>query len=128
MPLPGGESDKFGNRYERRWTVYCMIDIMDEQAESIRLEPPGEEGEGVEFWLQREDLREYHQVKRQQSRQKGWTNAVLNSRRVLPHFFNKLSNKTDAHCVFVSIDRAFQFIFSIAFSVYGEAPAKHLDN
>jgi hypothetical protein len=49
MPLPGGATDKFGNRYEGRWTVFCMIDVMDERADAIRLEPPGEEGEGIEF-------------------------------------------------------------------------------
>src|SRR5688500_4018743 len=40
MPLAGGASDKFGSRYEGRWTVYCMIDVMDERADAIRLEPP----------------------------------------------------------------------------------------
>ena len=41
MPLPGGATDKFGNRYEGRWTVNCMIDVMDERADAIRLEPLG---------------------------------------------------------------------------------------
>lgn len=60
MTLPGGASDKFGNRYEGRWTVNCMIDMMDERADAIRLEPPGAEGEGIEFWVRRGDRREYH--------------------------------------------------------------------
>jgi hypothetical protein len=46
MPLSGGAADKFGNRYEGRWTVNCMTDVMDERADAIRLEPPGAEGEG----------------------------------------------------------------------------------
>jgi len=49
MPLAGGAADKFGNRYEGRWTVWCMLDVMAERADSIRLEPPGPEGDGVEF-------------------------------------------------------------------------------
>lgn len=53
MPLPGGDADKLGNRYEGRWTIACMIEVMDEEADSIRLEPPGFEGEGVEFWLRK---------------------------------------------------------------------------
>jgi hypothetical protein len=73
MPLPGGPTDKFGNRYEGRWTVNCMVDVMDEQADSIRLEPPRVEGDGVEFWIQRGDVREYHQVKRQHSASGRWT-------------------------------------------------------
>lgn len=49
MLLPGGAADKFGNRYEGLWTVACMLDVIDELSDSIRLEPPGPEGEGVEF-------------------------------------------------------------------------------
>jgi hypothetical protein len=44
-----------------------MTDVMDERAGAICLEPPGAEGEGIEFWVQRGDKREYHQVKRQHS-------------------------------------------------------------
>ena len=51
MPLPGGAAEKFGNRYERRWTVACLLDVMDEKADSIRLEPPEPEGQGFEFWI-----------------------------------------------------------------------------
>lgn len=29
MRLPGEATDKFGNRYEGRWTVYCMADLLD---------------------------------------------------------------------------------------------------
>jgi len=65
MPLPGGAAEKFGNRYEGRWTVACLLDVMDERADSVRLEPPGLEGQGVEFWITKRGIREYHQVKRQ---------------------------------------------------------------
>ena len=65
MPLPGGAAEKFGNRYEGRWTVACLLDVMDEKADSIRLEPPGPEGQGIEFWITKQGIREYHQVKRQ---------------------------------------------------------------
>jgi hypothetical protein len=30
MPLSGGATDKFGNRYEGLWTVDCMIDVIEE--------------------------------------------------------------------------------------------------
>jgi hypothetical protein len=106
MPLSGGATDKFGNRYEGRWTVLCMVEVMDEKADSIRLEPPGEEGEGVEFWVSRENNREYHQVKRQQSKG-SWTLGDLTSKGVLPKFWNKLKAPT-ATCVFISSDRAGQ--------------------
>jgi hypothetical protein len=107
MPLAGGAADKFGNRYEGRWTVNCMIDVMDERACSICLEPPGAEGEGIEFWVRRGDKREYHQVKRQHSARGSWTIADLGSRSVLTHFWEKLRDPR-ASCIFVSTHAACQ--------------------
>lgn len=101
MPLPGGATDKFGNRYEGIWTVRCMIDVMSARADSIRLEPPGVDGEGIEFWLKRSDLLEYHQVKRQNSPSGHWTIADLGNNGVLGHFWDKLQNPL-ASCVFIS--------------------------
>lgn len=107
MPLSGGSANKFGNRYEGRWTIARMIDVMDERADAIRLEPPGAEGEGIEFWVQKGNLREYHQVKRQHSATGRWTLGDLGRQRILSHFWEKLR---DPHtlCVFVSSQDAYQ--------------------
>jgi ABC-type phosphate/phosphonate transport system ATPase subunit len=107
MPLPGGPTDKFGNRYEGRWTVFCMIEVMREHADSIRLEPPGAEGEGVEFWVRRGNEHIYHQVKRQQSGVGRWTLGELQEKRVLSNFWQKLAEKT-AQCMFVSTHAPYQ--------------------
>jgi hypothetical protein len=56
MPLSGGSTNKFGNRFEGRWTVVCMIEVLNETACSVRLEPPGIEGKGIEFWLRRTNI------------------------------------------------------------------------
>jgi hypothetical protein len=90
MPFAGGATDKFGNRYEGRWTTVCMTEVLNETACSIRLEPPGDEGSGVEFWLKRTDRTEYHQVKRQTSSSGHWTLSKLNVEHVLQTFYNKL--------------------------------------
>ena len=103
MPLPGGPADKFGNRYEGRWTVFCMTEILDERADSIRLEPPGAEGAGIEFWLQKKDLREYHQVKRQHGQRHYWSISDLTKNGVLHNFLRKLDAE-NALCVFVSMN------------------------
>jgi hypothetical protein len=107
MPLPGGATDKFGNRYEGLWTVQCMIDVISERVDSIRLEPPGAEGEGIEFWLKRDDTIQYHQVKRQNSPSGKWSIADLGNNKVLEHFWKKLQNPL-ASCVFVSTNSAHQ--------------------
>ena len=101
MPLSGGAADKIGNRYEGRWTVSCMLDVLDEMAESIRLEPPGMEGEGVEFWLKRVGQPEYHQVKTGPR----WTVSDIAKAGVFPHFASRLANP-NARCVFVTNNSA----------------------
>lgn len=101
MPLAGGAANKFGNRYEGRWTVACMLDVMDENADSIRLEPPGPEGQGFEFWITKQGVREYHQVKRQRSLG-NWTLNALKGEGVLTNFAAKLHEDPTVHCVFVS--------------------------
>ena len=107
MPLKGGASDKFGIRYEGRWTVFNMADVVDERANAIRLEPPAVEDEGAEFWVRRGALLEYHQVKRQYGTEGRWTIASLKARGVLQFFSEKLKDPTTA-CVFTSTQAAFQ--------------------
>ncbi|MDP9438796.1 MAG: ATP-binding protein [Actinomycetota bacterium] len=107
MPLTGGATDKLGGRYETLWTVFCMLDVMDDRAESVRLEPPGEEGEGVEFRIRRGNSREYHQVKRQHGAEGRWTLNELGSRMVLSSFMNKLNDPATL-CAFVSSHPAYQ--------------------
>lgn len=107
MPLTGEATAKFGVRYETLWTVLCMLDIMDHRADSVRLVPPGVEGEGVEFRIQRGGVQEYHQVKRQHGAEGRWTLKELGSRMVLSAFWDKL-NDPAARCVFVSSHPAYQ--------------------
>src|SRR5579871_4814393 len=91
MPLTGSQSDKFGNRYEGRWTVYCLSRILSEEVISIQLEPVGAEGDGVEFTLMPANgNKEYHQVKRQHGGLGPWSLANLKTVGVLPNFWNKL--------------------------------------
>jgi hypothetical protein len=101
MPLPGGLSDKVGNRYEDRWTVRCAIDVLDNKADAIRLEPPGPQDDGVEFWVRFPDRVEYHQCKRQRTREGVWNLGALSSAGVLSTFLDKLK-APESSCVFVS--------------------------
>src|SRR5688572_25893389 len=105
MPLPGGAADKFGNRYEGRWTVHCMTRVLRDTARSIHLEPPGDEWEKIEFWLDlRSGAREFHQVKRQRA-ESYWTIAALKTEGVLGAFWERTREPT-ARFVFVSMDSA----------------------
>jgi len=102
MPLPGGASAKYGDRYEGKWTVYCLAKVMAEAAHEIHLEDPGLEGEGCEFWLKTSDgTTEYHQVKRQHATPRAWTIADLNHAGVLKTVYEK-TNDAVSRFVFVS--------------------------
>jgi hypothetical protein len=76
-----------------------MARVLGREYDSIRLEPPGPEGEGIEFCLKRGTAREYHQVKRQGARHRHWTLRELGG--VLTSFRARLADPS-ACCVFVS--------------------------
>ena len=123
MPLPGGSAEKFGNRYEGRWTVACLLDVMDEVADSIRLEPPGPEDQGFEFWVAKQGIREFHQVKRQHY-SGNWTLYTLVEEGVLTDFMTRLQDSS-VSCVFVSGNSAGQ-LEELCDRARGSGSKKHL--
>ena len=106
MPLTGGAAEKFGNRYEGRWTVACLLDVLDERSDSMRLEPPEPEDQGFEFWVTKQGIREYHQVKRQHP-SGHWTLYTLAEEGVLTNFITRLQDPS-VRCRFVSGNSAGQ--------------------
>ena len=77
MPRTGGEADKFGNRYERLWTVDAVLDLIDGDYSELTVEAIGDEAAGVEFVrTDHSGIREYHSIKRQHSKG-NWTIARL---------------------------------------------------
>ena len=108
MPLTGGATDKFGNRYEGLWTVRHLLEILDERADAIRLEPPENEVDGAEFWFAKNGIREYHQVKRQIGAEGRWQLATLKEKKVLSNFWKILQADPNSICVFISGHAAYQ--------------------
>jgi hypothetical protein len=103
MPPRGGLADKIGNRYEGRIAVRRILQLLDEQHDSVRIrfEQPGDDS--FEWWVQRRDgSRVYTQVKRQQSVDDEWTIGTLVSRGVIPAFGQRLGEDPAAHCEFFS--------------------------
>ncbi|MET9240963.1 hypothetical protein [Nonomuraea sp. NPDC003709] len=77
-PRSGGESDKFGNRYEGAWTVRHVLYVLAGHGDSITVEDKGDLAEGVEFTYRRSDAVEVHQLKRQHGTVNNWSVASLN--------------------------------------------------
>ena len=49
--MPGGAADKAGNRYEHRWVVLRISEMLEAKVSRIRPEPPGRGGTGIELTL-----------------------------------------------------------------------------
>jgi hypothetical protein len=96
----GGAADKAGFFHESLWGVRCMLDVLNGDAECIRIETPGDDG--AEFYLQRGKVREHWQAKRQVTGQETWTLAKLEG--VLEFFFKKF--RAGESCVFASVSDA----------------------
>lgn len=78
-PRRGGESDKFGNRYEAAWTVRHVLYVLAGFGNSITVEDIGDLSEGVEFTYRRPTSVEVHQLKRQNRTINNWSVASLQS-------------------------------------------------
>lgn len=105
MPLSGGSADKFGNLYEGRWAVKCLLDLIDESKgfTHLKLEPP--EVAGFEFYLITEaGIKEFHQVKTG----KTWSIAdfsyrskAVDAQSVWDHFVKILRENSQNSCYFL---------------------------
>jgi hypothetical protein len=103
MPPLGGLADKIGNRYEGRIAIWRILQLLDEQHDSVRarFEKPGDDK--FEWWVQREDgSHTYTQVKRQQAIDDEWSVGTLVSRGVIRAFGERLGEDPAARCEFFS--------------------------
>lgn len=98
MPLPGGPSDKIGNRYELRWIVRQLVNLVTGRLVWLRIEPPGEDA--IEFRCRSQQGEVAYQVKRGVSGGGHWTLAALAD--VLQGFGALLAAEPELRCVFGS--------------------------
>ena len=82
-----------------------MAKVLNGEAESISLEPVGDDGQGVEFTVTRPVGAEYHQVKRQRTGRGVWSLAALQAEGVLGNFYQKLDVQA-TETVFISTHAA----------------------
>ena len=92
MTLPGGPADKFGNRYEKWWTLSELVRLLHGDAEAIRIEDPGVEK--AEFIVTTGARRELHQVKRSHPNGK-WSLAALCNDGLLQAIGTELAGNND---------------------------------
>lgn len=101
--LKGGGASKEAAKFEARWTVNMLFDLLAGSASELELEPPGTI-KGFEFSMRRSQGREWHQVKHQNASEGKWSLAAL--KRVLTDFKDKLDSEDGSRCLFCSADSA----------------------
>ncbi len=106
--IRGGIADKLGNRYEAKWLVRSLIDVIADKAKWLKFEGVETEYQGFEFANARGEITEWHQTKIN-SPNGNWTINALKKEGVLKAFSDRLSADKNAHCYFVSQDNAKDF-------------------
>ncbi len=77
----GGRADKSGNRFEIRWTIYQILDVLDERLDYITLEALGDDERGVDIWVgQKNGIREAQQCKGRNSSKEYWDYGTANAK------------------------------------------------
>lgn len=107
MTMPGGQAEKFGNRFEGWWTIRQFARLMEEELLSITIESPWKSDEKFEFHLlSRDDYQEHYQVKRRATGVGNWSLAALDGAGLLEAFFDRVIQAPNDMCVFASEDQA----------------------
>lgn len=101
----GGIADKLGNRYEAKWLVRQLLDVIGGRAQSLRFEGISDSFRGFEFAIRRAGRVEWHQTKINNPNG-NWTIGALQREGVLSAFKTRLSADANDLCVFVSQDPA----------------------
>ncbi|MFG2643556.1 hypothetical protein ACGFYP_21600 [Streptomyces sp. NPDC048370] len=81
-PRAGGETDKFGNRYEGAWTVRHLLYVLLGSGDSIKVEDIDDLGKGAEFTYRHGSTVEVHQVKRQNGNANSWNVRSLDKKEI----------------------------------------------
>lgn len=101
-PRRGGEAEKFGARFEGRWTTNWLLDVLMGRADRVTVEKVDPETESVEFFVLHGDHEEGHQVKRQWKDRVNWSVGLLAEQGIL-----------DDAARMVRGDRGFHFVSTL---------------
>jgi hypothetical protein len=106
--FPGGIADKLGNRYEAKWLVRQLLDVISGKAEWLQFEGITPQFSGFEFAVYKGNLTEWHQTKIN-APHGNWTINALKREEVLAAFKKRLEASINNRCIFVSQDPAKDF-------------------
>jgi hypothetical protein len=103
--FPGGISDKLGNRYEAKWLVRQLLDVIAGKADWIKYEGVTPRFSGFEFAVGQKRATHWHQTKIN-APNGNWTISALQRESVLSSFKKRLEANIEDRCLFISQDPA----------------------
>lgn len=100
---PGGIADKAGNKYENRYLAYKLVSLCTGSIQSIKIEPAGSIGEGIEFYTTNEsNQKTFYQCKLSNGEKSFWSVKDLNRAGVMLSIKKHLLEYPDSSFVFVT--------------------------
>ncbi|NWL88482.1 hypothetical protein DMN77_12970 [Paenibacillus sp. 79R4] len=83
----GGRADKSGNRFEIRWTIYQILEVLDEKLDYVILEAIGDDEQGVDIWIGRKNgSREAQQCKGRNASKEYWDYGAANAKGIFKNW------------------------------------------
>lgn len=82
----GGRADKYGNRFEVRWIVYQLLDVLEEKKDSIKIEAIGDDEVGVDIWVEFNGYKEGQQCKGRNASKEYWDISSLKKKDILKNW------------------------------------------
>ena len=77
----GGRADKNGNRFEIRWVVYQLLQVLEEKIDYIILEALGQDEKGIDVWIgHKNGTKEGQQCKGRNGSKEYWDYGSVNAK------------------------------------------------
>lgn len=106
-PFPGGIAGKLGDRFEAKWAIKKLFEVILGHADALKFEFVDPVNHGVEFWVAKNGSKEWYQAKKQNV-QGNWTIRRLAKEGVLDTALSKLSASPEDRFFFLSAAPATQ--------------------
>lgn len=79
----GGRAAKNGNRFEVRWTIYQILEVLEEKLNYVVLEAIGDDEQGIDIWIGNKDgSKEGQQCKGRNGSKEYWTYGDTNQKKI----------------------------------------------
>lgn len=104
----GGRADKEGNRYEIKYSILKILEVIEEKIDYVILEAIGDDEQGVDVWIGKKDgSKEGQQCKGRNGSKDSWDYGSANSKNIFENWKAQLDRNLDI-CVALVTPLAFQ--------------------